>query len=120
MAFPIRKVRPLDGEIEEEWTREISSGTDKNVHGAGAYRAGGVWHVTVSAMELVREEPLESELRDGIQIALEGVAGVEDIEEEDREVWMVGGEPGGEALVAAVAAAIDAHAERIRKHIDSL
>ena len=120
MTFPIQKIRPLDSEIEDEWTREISSPKDKEVHGVGAHRAGGLWHVSVWAMELVREEPLERELRDAVQIALEGVPGADEIEEEDREVWVVGGKPSGEALVSAVAAAIDARAERIRKHIDSL
>jgi len=119
-VFPVRRIEPLDEEIAEEWSRDIASGKDKSVHGVGAHRAGGIWRVTVWAMEFVREEPLESELREAIRDALERVPGASDVDEEDREVWVVGGSPSGEALVVAVAAVVDARAERIRLHIDSL
>jgi hypothetical protein len=68
----------------------------------------------------VREEPLEREMREAIDAALRGVPGVKDVAEEDREVWVVAGDPSGEALVRAAAEAIDALQAKIRAHVQSL
>jgi hypothetical protein len=124
MSYAIRRVdEPADDSIAEEWTRAVGEPRAEEVHGASAHRTrtpAWPWHVTVSAMEFVREEPLESTLRERVAGALREVAGVEGVEEEDREVWVVSGSPSGEALVAAVAEVVDALADEIRAHIDGL
>ena len=48
------------------------------------------------------------------------VAGVTAVEEEDREVWIVAGNPGGDALVRSVADFVDRIQDQIRAHIESL
>jgi hypothetical protein len=80
----------------------------------------GFWHVAVAAMEFVRSEPLESELRAAIAVALGAVPGVETVDEDDREVWLVTGEVSGEGLVDAVAGVIDGRADALARHLDSL
>jgi hypothetical protein len=48
------------------------------------------WSVTVSVMEFIREDPLETEIRDAMAAELRAVPGVRRVNEEDREVWVVG------------------------------
>jgi hypothetical protein len=108
----------LDG--LEGWERLTS---EPEVRGVGATRLDDPewpWTVDVWAMEFVREEPLEGQLRDRIATALTAVAAVTAVAEEDREVWIVAGSPGGDELVRAVAKVVDEFAERIRAHIESL
>ena len=78
------------------------------------------WSVTVWAMEFVREDPLEQELRAAIAGALARVPGVTRVAEEDREVWVVDGVPSGEALVEAAAGAVDALVDRVRIYVNNL
>jgi hypothetical protein len=52
--------------------------------------------------------------------ALEAVPGVQSVDEEDREAWLVTGAPSGKALVEAAAAVVDDIAPRARAHLDSL
>jgi hypothetical protein len=52
--------------------------------------------------------------------ALRAVAGVEAVEEEDREIWIVTGTPSGQELVNAAAQVVDSLATRARAHIDNL
>src|SRR5262245_22472011 len=96
----------LDG--DEGWERLTD---EPDVRGVEAIRvfaeAPWEWAVTVAAMEFVRDDPLESELRDGIDAALRTVEGVLDVDEEDREVWVVNGAPSGEELTQAVARTVD-------------
>ena len=77
----------------------------------------GGWNVTVAAMEFVRQEPLEGELRRRVATALRSVEGVESADEMDTEVWFVTGTPSGEAQVRAVAEVLDDLAEQTRAHI---
>jgi hypothetical protein len=99
----------------KEWRRVTD---DPDVFGVSASPDDGNvadgWHVWVNAMEFVREEPLEGELRRRIAGALRSVAGVEMAEELDREVWVVTGARSGEALIRAVGAVVDDLADRIR------
>jgi hypothetical protein len=99
----------------KEWRRVTD---DPDVLGVSAspddVNVADGWQVWVNAMEFVREEPLEGELRRRIAGALLSVAGVEMAEELDREVWVVTGAPSGEALVGAVGAVVDDLADRIR------
>lgn len=76
------------------------------------------WSVTVSVMELVREDPLEADIRKAIAAELRGVSGVTDVAEQDREIWVVDGSPSGEDLVRATARAVDGLADRARDHLE--
>jgi hypothetical protein len=67
--------------------------------------------------EFLREDPLERELREAMAAALQGVPGTTDVEEEDREIWHVEGEPSGAALVRAAAVVVDGLAARAKAHV---
>lgn len=60
------------------------------------------WNIYVVAAEFIRDEPLESKFRKEIESALLGVEGVKKVEEADREVWVVDGNPNGGKIVQAV------------------
>jgi hypothetical protein len=119
--YAAKQIAPVDAELAEEWTRDIADPHVSSVQGIDAHKWNADtpwrWRITVSAMELVRGEPLEATLRAEIVAALRGVPGVVQAEEDDREVWIVRGEPTGAALVNAVAAVIDSHAEEIRHEV---
>jgi hypothetical protein len=123
-VYATKQITPLDHEIAEEWIRDVPTGALHDVHGVDAVRrtqpGGWTWTVCVSAMEFIREDPLESTLRHEIASALRGVGGVVQAEEEDREVWILRGEPTGRALVDAVGAVLDRHERAIREHYDAL
>jgi hypothetical protein len=121
-AREVRQIEPADGEIREEWVR-LTSEPDSG--GVGAHRLGEElrpweWYVTIWAMEFVRAELLESELRRSVDRALRAVPGVQDVREEDREVWVVAGSPTGDALTQAAAELVDEYLDRIRAHIATL
>lgn len=107
----IQQVQPLDSAIAEEWLRKTGE-PDLRAVSAAKLREGPWWSVSVWAMEFVRTDPLETELRRRIAEALETVPGVTGVEEEDREVWTVTGSPTGRALVEAVAQVVDDLADR--------
>ena len=123
MAPSIKQVKPDDETLEEEWIRDVDY-NDPGGAGASKRRTGGawVWTVYVDAAELVIEEPLESELREAVEAALRGVAGVTAVEAdaENRELWLVSGTPKGDALVAAVGGVVDAMGDRIRAYVESM
>ena len=99
----------------KEWRRVTD---DPDVLGVSAspddVNVADGWQIFVNAMEFVRDEPLEGELRRRIADALRSAAGVETVEELDREVWVVTGAPSGEALVQMAGAVVDDLADRIR------
>ena len=72
-------------------------------------------------MEFVREgeAPYEG-LRDAIETALAAVHGVEEVQREDNEVWVVRGTPSGRELTAAVARVVDDRADELRAWYDQL
>lgn len=114
------RITPLDSEVLEEWSRETD---EPEARGLSVTRQeGDDWNyaVTVSAMEFVRVEPLETILRDDIRRALSAVPGVRRVEEEDREVWIVDGKPTCEALALTAASVIDRHLVAIRRCLDEL
>src|SRR5262245_48567721 len=78
------------------------------------------WSISVSVMEFIREDPLETEIREAMAAELRAVPGVTRVNEEDREVWIVDGSPSGENLTLAAAKVVDRFAERAREHIESL
>lgn len=75
------------------------------------------WTVVVSVMELIREDPLETDIRQAMIAELRAVPGVVRASEDDREVWIVDGSPSGEMLTQAAANVIDRFAQRCREHI---
>jgi hypothetical protein len=103
----------VDG--EEEWVRETD---EQDLRGVNALRMTGEqrwpWQVGVWAASFVREEPLEGDLRAGVDAALRAVPGVTDVVEQDREVWRVAGTPSGRDLVEAVGAVVDELVARTR------
>ncbi len=121
MAEVPQRVEPLDSGVAEAWTRLTE---EQHVRGVSATRLKNsgewAWQLEVWAMEFVREQPLETELRAAIESALAAVSGVRAVESEDREVWVVDGDLDGEALVGAVAGAVDGFSDRIRAHIAAL
>jgi hypothetical protein len=108
---------PTDDEIVEEWSRR---GTCE-LCGVFAWKRRVFddfpWRIGVDAMEAVREEPLESEIRRKIADAIAAVPGVTDFAEEDREVWAVGGAPKGPDLVRAVGRAVDTFRDRLQDYL---
>jgi hypothetical protein len=80
----------------------------------------GSFQVFVAAAEFVREEPLEGRLRAAVARELAAVEGVEEVFEEDREVWTVEGTPSGEALAKAVASVVNTLHQELQDHLDTL
>ncbi len=116
MSDEIRQIQPQDPAVQEEWLRETDEPDIREVHAARIDEIGG-WLVTVSVMEYVSEEPLESDLRQRIAAALRNVTGVTSADEHDRETWFVTGTPSGKALIEATARVVDDLAERTRAHL---
>ena len=106
----------LDDDTDEAWERVTD---DPDFLGVDATHIAGEswWQVGVAVAEFVRQDPLERELRQRIARALGGVHGVQGVDEEDREVWLVTGTPSGEALVQAVAQVVDDIAPAARAQI---
>lgn len=115
MSEEIRQIEPEDEEIQEEWIREAEPG--RTVSANRVDEIGG-WQVAIWAMEYVRSDPLETELRWGIVRALQAVKGVSAAEEQDREQWFVTGAPAGRDLVDAAARVVDELADQIRPHAE--
>jgi hypothetical protein len=113
MTDAVHRVQPSDPEIEEEWLRDTD---EPEIRGVEAFRndASGGWLVGVRAMEFMRQDPLEGELRERIPQALRAVSGVVSAEEHDREKWFVTGTPSGKALAQAAARVVDDLADRTR------
>ena len=118
MVGEIRRVPDDEVDGEAAWERLTD---DPDVRGVEAVKLGGVrewtWQVGVFVAEFLRDDPLEDELRQGMDEALRAVPGVADVAEEDREVWIVDGDPSGEALARAAAAVVDRLAPRARASI---
>jgi hypothetical protein len=117
VAVEVRQVTPEDSEVAESWARVVPQ-REVDALGVDAARFDGetewAWQVGVNAMEFIRADPLESEVRSAFAGALRSVPGVRQAEEEDREVWIVDGDPSGEDLVRAVAEAMAPFEARIR------
>lgn len=113
------RIDPLDDEFSEEWVRE-SSEPDIRGFGVARLRESGEWQVSVALAEFVRDDPLETEMRQGIQRSIERVPGVESVSEHDRETWGVTGNPSGEVLAQAVAEVLDELADRARTYMTGL
>jgi hypothetical protein len=113
-------VVPIGNGDGEGWERDVE---DQDLRGVAASRSAGVsdvWQVEVAVAELIREAPLEAELRRGIETALRTVPGVVAVEEEDRETWLVTGIVDGRELVRTAGAVVDALAPRAARRLDEL
>ena len=115
-----RQVPSTDRGIEERWARPTRERDVRSVSATTRRLGEWTWSVFFAAAEFVRDEPFQTELRRAVTTALKSVPGVTKVVQEDREKWIVAGEPNGEALIKAAAAAIDGLADRIRAHIKSL
>ena len=73
----------VDEELEEEWIRETDEPEVRNV-GASKDPDFG-WQVHIWAAEFVREDPLESTMRQRLAERLRTLPGVTKVWEEDRE-----------------------------------
>jgi hypothetical protein len=113
----VQQVFPPDA--DEAWERLTDDPEVRGVATARIDEIGG-WQVTVWVMEFVREDPLETELRQRIGAALRGAKGVLTVDEEDREVWFVTGNPPGKELTEAVARVVDELAGDTRAFVDGL
>ena len=104
----------------QEWVRRTD---DDDVRGVGALQrwAGGRWNwqVDVWMAAFLRGQPLEGEMRSAVAGAIRSVAGVSEVAEGDREVWVLSGEPSGEELVRIVGEAIDRLAPAARAYLDA-
>ena len=119
MADAIRRVPDDEVGGQEGWDRLL----DDDVRGVEAIRVGDgewPWQVILAVAEFVREDPLEIVLRERISQALRAVPGVTEVAEEDRQVWIVSGQPSGEALVRAAARVVDDLAPRSRALMEGL
>lgn len=98
---------------DEAWERVTD---DPDVRGIEAVRIDeiGGWQVTVAAMEFVRDDPLETQMRLRMAAALRAVEGVVTADEEDREVWLVTGTAPGTELIETAARVVDELAGEIR------
>jgi hypothetical protein len=111
----------LDEDRAESWERLTDEpdvlGVDASLITAGAEPYWSVW---VRAAELVRQDPLESQLRHQMAGALAAVDGADNVWEEDREAWGVLGPASGEALVRAASDVLDRLAPSLRLHVAGL
>jgi hypothetical protein len=100
---------------EEEWIRVTE---EENILGVCATRTGDgdwPWQVSIYVAEFVRAEPLRSQLVDTITAALASIRGVTRAAQEDREVWAIQGNVGGEALIQACSVALNQLAPLLRQ-----
>lgn len=111
-AAPDRVVRVPDDEVDGDEGWERLRDDQPELRNVEAIREGSGWQVHVWVAEYVREDPLESELRQRMTQALQAVPGVTSVIEEDREIWSVEGNLAGNLLVQAAAEVVDDLAER--------
>ena len=115
----VRQLRDHEEDgIEEQWIRETSDPDFRDVEAAKMHEK--TWQVSVRLAEFVREEPLESEMRQQIEATLRSVDGVSDVQEMDREVWTVYGTPLGPELVRAAGEVVDRLADRARDQLEAI
>jgi hypothetical protein len=98
---------------DEAWERLTGDPDVRGIEVARIEEIGG-WQVTVGAMEFIRDDPLETEIRRRMANALRAVKGVVTADEEDREVWYVTGVASGKELTEVAAQVVDELAGEIR------
>ncbi|MEO6627193.1 MAG: hypothetical protein ABIP03_01350 [Aquihabitans sp.] len=116
-----RIVRVADHMVDgvQEWDRRTGDDQVRGVSALQRWTDGRWnWQVDVSVAEFLREQPLEGEMRSAVAGAIRSVAGVSEVAEGDRAMWVVSGDPSGEDLVRAVGEAIDRLAPAARAYLD--
>lgn len=114
MAGDCVRITPIDSEVEEEWVRD----TDDDFRSVDVIKpANYKWQVYLGLANVLREGPLESEMRRDMDTALRAVPGVTDVTEGDREIWDVEGSPSGKALAEAASTVVDALAVRAHDYL---
>ncbi len=88
-------------EYEEQWIYITDESDLMGVDASREVDEEDDWRISVSVSEFIREEPLVSTLHSSISKALENVDGVDTVEQEDREVWLVEGSANAIALISA-------------------
>lgn len=108
-----------DDDVVESWSHP---GDDGDVLGVEAVRLRGPgewpWQVQVCVAEFLWQQPLDVELVISVDRVIRSIAGVADVQHEQRDVWVVRGAPSGEELVQGVAAAMERFAARIRIYLE--
>src|SRR5207302_812263 len=110
----------MDDELAEAWERVTPEPDILGVEASRIANAAWPWQVSIYVAEFVRDDPLETDLRLAIGNALRGVPGVTNVMEEDREVWVLSGDPSGRALIESAGAALDRLADRTRAYLASM
>lgn len=76
------------------------------------------WSIVVNAAEFIRDDPLETKFRNRIARALSSIEGVKQVEEADREVWVVSGSPEGREMAKAVVDVLISLNDEIQSYIE--
>ncbi len=107
-SIKIVKIEPNEDdydEFEEQWLHVTD---EQEILGVDASReidedddSPRDWTVYVAVAEFIREAPLESILHSSVTETLQGVNGVESVEQEDREAWLVEGSAEAKDLIHA-------------------
>jgi hypothetical protein len=88
-------------ECEEQWVYITDESDLMGVDASRDVDEGDDWRISISVSEFIRDEALASTLHSSILKALEDVDGVDAVEQEDREVWLVEGSANATALISA-------------------
>ena len=116
----IEQIEPYDDEALESW---ISITDEEDLFGVEANQyedSEWPWQIGITVMELIREEPLESALISEITSAVQSVSGVTNACQEDREVWIVKGEPSGKEWVKVCSLVLDRWSDSIREEVETI
>ena len=98
-----------------EWKRPTDEPDVRDVSLVSDESEKGQWLQTVATAGFVRADPLEAPLRTRLDAALRAVPGIEDVAEEDREVWVVeDANVFGEERIRASASMVEALADEVR------
>lgn len=115
----LHQIPPMDEAIADHWE---TNAEDIDLFGISALCEPAMqypWSMCINAAEFVRTEPLQSLFRQQISDALAAVEGVSGLEEAGQDVWLIGGEPTGPALIEAVLAVLLALESEIRRCLPS-
>ena len=106
----IEQFEPSDDEVIEEWNRKCEQHL-RDIHGVNALKLKDngdyPWVIYFGAGEFIREEPFFTKMNDAIYEALTSLENVNEVHAEDREKYIVSGNPSGHELVKVVSEAID-------------
>ena len=104
------------GNLRDAWRRVTDDPEKRGVTVAGAEfdEAEWMWQVWVDIAEIVRDTPLDEQLRQGMATGLGAVSGVRVVERSETKIWTVRGTPDGETLIRATVQIVDRVADLSR------